>query len=107
MESKVRAPQAADTVIVLAKMKSGRFTEFSGYIEEVSADHAYFALDSIHLIDDIQLIDGSEDDERPIESKIWPKTATNLLRVGVPLDELKPFDGAKFDESDPCWEVTI
>jgi hypothetical protein len=50
MESTVRSPQAGDNVLVLAKMNSGRLTEFSGCIEEVSADYAYFALDSIHLI---------------------------------------------------------
>src|SRR5260221_474059 len=46
MESTVRSPQAGDNVLVLAKMNSGRLTEFSGCIEEVSADYAYFALDS-------------------------------------------------------------
>ena len=101
MESMIRAPQTGDMLLVLAKMKSGRFTEFSGYIEEVSADHAFFALDSIHLIDDL------EEDERPIETKIWPKTATKLLKVGVPIDELKPFDGGTLDEAAPCWEVKI
>lgn len=100
MESTMRAPQSGDMVLVLAKMKSGRLTEFSGYIEEVSADRAYFSLDSIHLIEE-------DYEELPVESKTWPKTETKLLKVGVPVDELKPFDGGKLDEAAPCWEVTI
>jgi hypothetical protein len=99
MESTTRAPQSGDMVLAFAKMKSGRLTEFSGYIEEVSAGHAFFALDSIHLIE--------EDYEEPPESKNWPKAATRLLKVGVPLDEITPFDGGKLDQNDPCWEVKI
>ena len=90
----MRAPQSGDMVLVLAKMKSGGLMEFSGYIEEVSADHAFFALDSIHLIEE-------DYEEPPVESKIWPKTATKLLKVGVPLDEITPFDGGKLDQNDP------
>jgi hypothetical protein len=100
MESTMRAPQSGDMVLVLAKMKSGTLTEFSGYIEEVCADHVFFALDSIHLIED-------DYEEPPVESKIWPKTATKLLKVGVPLDEIPPFDGGKLDQNDPCWELKI
>ena len=96
----MRAPQSGDMVLVLGKMKSGRLTEFSGYIEEVSADHAFFALDSIHLIE-------GDYEEPPVEPKIWPKTATKLLNVGVPLDEITPFDGGKLDQNDPCWELKI
>ena len=99
MESTVRAPQIGDDVIVLLKMEGGRFTELGGYIEEISAQHAYFALDSVHLIT-------AKDFDSPLESKKWPKTATKLLRVGVPLYELKPFDGT-FDEDAPCWEVRM
>jgi len=93
MESIVRSPQAGDNVLVLAKMNSGRLTEFSGCIEEVSADYAYFALDSIHLIEDGE----NETSDFPFERKMWPNDATSLLRVGVLLEELKPFDGS-FDE---------
>ena len=100
MESTMRAPQAGDMVLVLAKMKSGRLTEFSGYMEEVSADHPFFPLDSIHLIEE-------DYEEPPVESKIWPKAATKLLRVGAPLDEIKPFDGGNVDQNAPCWEVKI
>ena len=102
MESTVRSPQAGDNVLVLAKMNSGRLTEFSGCIEEVSADYAYFALDSIHLSEDSE----DESSEFPLERKMWPTDATSLLRVGVLLEELKPFDGS-FDEKAPCWEVRI
>jgi hypothetical protein len=100
MESTVRSPQAGDNVLVLAKMNSGRLTEFSGSIEEVSADYAYFALDGIHL--------DSEDEtsEFPLERRMWPTDATSLLRVGVLLEELRPFDGS-LDENAPCWEVRI
>ena len=100
MESIMRAPKSGDMVLVLAKMKSGRLTEFSGYIEEVSAGHAFFALDSIHLIEE-------DYEEPPVESRIWPETETKLLKVGVPLDELKPFDGGNVDQNNPCWEVKI
>ena len=96
----MRAPQSGDMVLALAKMKSGRLAEFSGYIEEVSADHAFFALDSIHLIEE-------DYEEPPVESKNWPKAAMKLLKVGVPLDEITPFDGGKLDQNDPCWEVKI
>ena len=96
----MRAPQTGDMILVLAKMKSGRLTEFSGYIEEVYSRHAFFALDSIHLIEE-------DYEEPPVESKIWPKTATKLLKVGVPLDEIKPFDGGNVDQNAPCWEVKI
>jgi hypothetical protein len=102
MESIVRSPQAGDNVIVLAKMNSGRLTEFGGYVEEVSAGYAFFALDSIHLIEDNE----DENSDFPLERKIWPGDATSLLRVGVLLKELKPFDGS-FDEKAPCWEVRI
>jgi hypothetical protein len=100
MESTMRAPQAGDMVLVLAKMKSGRLTAFNGYIEDVSADHPLLALDSIHLIEE-------DYEEPPVESKIWPKTATKLLKVEVPLDKITPFDGGKLDQNDPCWEVKI
>jgi hypothetical protein len=100
MESTLRAPRTGDTVIVFAKMQSGRLTELSGHVEEVSADHAYFALDSIHLM----LND--KDDGYPLEAKKWPETAKNLLRVGVPLDEMKPFDG-DLDEDAPCWLIRM
>ncbi len=89
-------------VIVLAKMKSGRFTELSGCIEQVSEDYAYFGLDSIYLVKNL-----ADDDGSPLEGKMWPKDATKLLRLGVPLDELKPFDGSPVDKDDPCWEVRV
>jgi hypothetical protein len=102
MESTVRSPQAGDMVIVLAKMKSGRFTELSGCIEQVSTDYVYFGLDSINLCETL-----ADDDGTPVERKIWPKDATKLPRVGVPLDGLKPFDGVSIDEDSPCWEVRV
>jgi hypothetical protein len=102
MESTVRSPQAGDMVIVLAKMKSGRFTELSGLIEDISADYVYFGLDSINLCENL-----ADDDGTPLERKLWPKDATKLLRLGVPLDEMKPFDGDPVDKDDPCWEVRI
>jgi hypothetical protein len=102
MESTVRSPQTGDMVLVLAKMKSGRFTELGGFIEEVSADYAYFGLDGIHFVENLE-----DDGQYPLETKIWPKDATKLLRVGVPLDELKPFDGTPIDETASCWEVKI
>jgi hypothetical protein len=63
-----------DDVIVLLKMEGGRFTELGGFIQEISPAHAYFALDSVHLIT-------AKDFDSPLESKKWPKTATKLLRV--------------------------
>lgn len=102
MESPVRSPQAGDMVLVLAKMKSGRFTELSGFIEDISAGYAHFGLDSIHLCENL-----ADDDGTPLEKKMWPKDATKLSRVGVPLDELKPFDGTPVDEDAPCWEVRM
>ena len=83
-------------------MNSGRLTELSGHIEEVSANYAYFALDSIHLIEDSE----DETSDFPFERKMWPNDASRLLRVGVLLEELRPFDGS-FDENAPCWEVKI
>jgi len=35
----------------------------------------------------------ADDDGTPLEKKMWPKNATKLLRLGVPLDDIKPFDG--------------
>jgi hypothetical protein len=100
-ESTPRAPRAGDMVIVLAKMNSGKVTEMSGYVEDVSADYVYFALDTICLGPDPQ-----EDDHPPLEVKTWPKTAIHLLRVGVPLDDLKPF-GRMLDDNVPCWLVRV
>ena len=102
MKSTVRSPQTGDMVIVLAKMKSDRFTELSGCIEDISAGYVYFGLDSIHLCENL-----ADDDGTPLEKRMWPKDATKLLRVGVPLDELKPFDGTPVDEDEPCWEVRM
>jgi hypothetical protein len=62
-------------------MRSGRVTHLSGAIEDVSAEYAYFALDCIDLVS------GKDSDFHPLERKMWPKDATKLLRVGVPLDE--------------------
>jgi hypothetical protein len=100
MESTPRAPQIGDTVFILARMKSGRFTELSGVIEGVLTDYVYFGLESINLTP------GNKDDVLLLESKIWPKRAGKLLRVGVPLNDLKPFDG-KLDKDAPCWEVRV
>jgi len=69
----MRAPQSGDMALALAKMKSGRLTEFSGYIEEVSADHAFFALDSIHLIE-------KDYEEPPIESKFGQELRPSCSR---------------------------
>src|SRR5215472_5094590 len=80
-ESTPGAPCAGDMVIALAKMNSGKVTEMSGYVEDVSTDYVYFALDTI-----CSGPDPEEDDRPPLEEKTWPKTAIHLLRVGVPLD---------------------
>ena len=101
MESTGRSPQAGDMVIILAKMKSGAVTELSGAVEEISAEYAYFALDCIDVTS------GKDSDCTPIERKIWPKGATKLFRVGVRVDELKPFDGSPISEDSPCWEVRV
>lgn len=88
-------------VIVLAKMNSGKVTEMSGYVEDVSMDYAYFALDTICLGPDPE-----EDDRPPLEDKTWPKTTIHLLRVGVLLDNSKPF-GGMLDDNVPCWLVRV
>ena len=100
-ESTPRSPRAGDVVIVLAKMNSGKVTEMSGYVEDVSMDYVYFTLDTICLG-----ADPEEDDHPPLEEKTWPKTARRLLRVGVPLDDLKAF-GGMLDEPVPCWVVRV
>lgn len=41
MESPPRAPRAGDMVIVLARMDSGKVTEMSGSVEDVSMDYVY------------------------------------------------------------------
>ena len=101
MESTVRAPQTGDVVFVLAKMNSGKLTEISGSIEEISANHVYFAVDCIELIHST-----ADDDGTLLERKIWPEDAANLLRVGVPLNKMKPFEGT-WGKDAPCWEVRI
>jgi hypothetical protein len=77
-------------------------TELGGCIEDISAGYAYFGLDSIHLCENL-----ADDDGTPLEKKMWPKNATKLLRLGVPLDDIKPFDGGPVDKDDPCWEVRV
>lgn len=99
MESTPRAPRAGDMVIVLAKMNSGKVTELSGYVEDVSMDYVYFALDTICLGPDPEV-----DDHPPLEEKTW--RTIHLLRVGVPLDDLKPF-GGMLDDNVPCWLVRV
>jgi hypothetical protein len=76
MESTVRAPQAGDTVFVFVKMKSGRLTELSGFIEEISAKYAYFAVDAIEL-----LLADADDDGQALEKKLWADSTPKLLRV--------------------------
>jgi hypothetical protein len=50
MESTVRAPQAGDMVLVLAKMISGNFTVISGPVVENSAGYVYFDVNGLELI---------------------------------------------------------
>jgi hypothetical protein len=100
METTLRSPRTGDTVIVLAKMQTGVLTELSGLIEDTSTDRAYFGLDSISLSED------NKDFYPPLQQKNWPKNSTNLLRIGVPFDQMKPFDG-KLDEDSPCWVVRV
>jgi hypothetical protein len=101
MESTVRAPQAGDTVFVFVKMKSGKLTELSGFIEEIYAKYVYFAVNAIEL-----LRADADDDGQALERKLWAEAAPKLLRVGVPLDEMKPFDGALYEDT-ASWEVRI
>jgi hypothetical protein len=101
MESTVRAPQAGDTVFVFVKMKSGRLTELSGFIEEIASTYAYFAVDAIEL-----LHADADDNGQALEGKLWANASPKLLRVGVPLDEMKPFDGALYEDT-ASWEVRI
>lgn len=101
MESTGRAPQNGDMVFVFAKMDSGRLTEISGNIEEISANYVYFTVDSLELISG-----GPDDDGRAFERRFWPGTAPKLFRVGVPLHEMKPFEGTG-EKDAPCWEVRI
>jgi hypothetical protein len=101
MESTVRAPQTGDVVFVFAKMNSGKLTELSGNIEEILTNYVYIAVDCIELIHST-----ADDDEVPLEKKIWPEDATKHLRIGVPLNKMKPFEGT-WDENAPCWEVRI
>jgi hypothetical protein len=86
-------------VFVFVKMKSGNVAELSGNIEAVSSNRAYFVPDAI------QLVRGA-DDGQPLETKILPEGAPNSVRVGVRLDEMKPFGGSLNEEA-PCWEVRI
>lgn len=75
--------------------------ELSGRgIEEISSGYAYFGMDILDL-------GTGKDGDSPLERKVWPKNATKLLRVGVPIDDLKPFDGDPINEDAPCWEVRI
>jgi hypothetical protein len=101
MESTVRAPQTGDVVFVFAKMNSGKLTEISGNIEEISMNYVYFTVDCIELIHST-----ADDDGQPLEKRIWPDNAVKFLRVGVPLNKMKPFEGT-WDENAPCWEVRI
>lgn len=101
MESTVRAPQTGNMVFVFAKMNSGKLTEISGNIEEISTNHVYVAVDCI------ELIHGTVDDDGlPLEKKIWAEDAAKFLRVGVPLNKMKPFEGTWVEDA-PCWEVRI
>jgi hypothetical protein len=101
MESTVRSPQIGDDVIVIVMMWSGRITELGGFIQEISPGYAYFVLDSLDL-------GTGRDGDSPLERKLFPKNAAKLLLVGVPLEDLKPFDGESIDDEDAsCWEVKI
>ena len=100
MKSTLRAPRAGDMVIALAQMRSGNVTEMSGYVEEVSMGYVYFALDAICLGRDPE-----EGDDPPFE-KTLPTPAMQLLRVGVPLVDLKPFN-RMCDEVEVCWFVRL
>jgi|GEM_PF-5078640 hypothetical protein len=100
MESLVRAPQVGDTVFVYVKMKSGEVTALSGWIEEISMKYVYFAMDCLELVDD------PDTDGPPLQTRFWKDTETNLLRIGVRADQLKPF-GGKLNEEIDCWEVRL
>jgi hypothetical protein len=100
MESTLRAPRAGDMVIVLAQMMSGNVTEMSGYVEEISMGFVYFALDAICLGRD------PEADNDPPFERTLPTPAMQLLRVGVPLVDLKPFN-RMYDEVEVCWLVRL
>jgi hypothetical protein len=101
MESTVRAPQTGDTVFVFVKMNSGKLTEISGFIEEISTSHVYFTVDAIELIHG-----DAHDEGRALERKLWAENAAKFLRVGVPLDKMK-WSEETGDEDEPCWEIRI
>jgi hypothetical protein len=98
MESMVRAPRTGDVIFVFTKMGSGRLTEISGSIEEVSTDQVHFAVDCIELVHSV------DEDGEALERKLWQETETKFLRVCVPLDRVKPFEGT-LDKDAPCWIV--
>jgi hypothetical protein len=87
-------------VIVLAQMMSGNVTEMSGYVEEISMGFVYFALDAICLGRD------PEADNDPPFERTLPTPAMQLLRVGVPLVDLKPFN-RMYAEVEVCWLVRL
>jgi hypothetical protein len=96
----LRAPRTGDVVFVFAKMNSGRLTEISGSVDEMSADYVYIAVDCI------ELVHSADEDGEALERKFWPETETKLLRVCIPLDKIKPFEGT-LDKDAPCWVVRI
>ena len=100
MKSTMRVPLTGDMVFVFVKMKSGKVTELSGNIEEVSSEHAYFVPNAI------ELIRVADDDGQSLETRTCPEGAINSVRIGVRLDKMKPFGGL-LDEEAPCWEVRI
>lgn len=96
----MRKPQTGDSVIVDVRMDSGCTTELGGCIEELSAEFAYVALDSLDHIHD------PGDDGQVLDRRLWPTDAKKPLRIGVPIGELKPFKG-KLDADDPCWVAKL
>jgi len=101
MEATLRAPHTGDTVFVFTKMNSGKLTEISGFVEEISTNYVYFAVDCIELIHS-----DDKDSGQSLERKFWPETEARLLRVGVPLDKMKPFEGT-LDVDAPCWVIRM
>jgi hypothetical protein len=101
MESAIRAPQIGDMVFVFAKMNSGKLTTISGPVREVSTEDVYVAVDAIEYTRS-----NADDDGVALDKKIWPESAAKFVRVCVPLDKMKLFQGTWMEDA-PCWEVRV
>ncbi len=98
MTSRVTAPEIGDSVIIQIQTKNSQCMELSGSIEEISGDCVHFAMDSIHLTV------GPEDDNPPIDGKIWRQPEAKPLKMSVSGEKLKLLHES---DDDVAWIMSV